>query len=118
MKTLNEPDVGRAQGDTHPLGKRILTEDGVALGNLVDLECDAVSGLIRRLVLADDDLAGKRLLGIGPFAVVVTSPDRVSGSGADSLEDLSRNELYERAKRADLPGRSSMTKRELIEALS
>jgi DNA end-binding protein Ku len=36
----------------------------------------------------------------------------------DGLEGLSRDELYERAQRADVPGRSSMTKKELIAALS
>jgi DNA end-binding protein Ku len=38
--------------------------------------------------------------------------------GTDGLEDLSREELYERAQEADVPGRSSMSKKELIEALS
>jgi DNA end-binding protein Ku len=40
------------------------------------------------------------------------------GDAADGLEDLSRDELYERAQAADVPGRSSMSKKELIEALS
>jgi hypothetical protein len=35
----------------------------------------------------------------------------------DGLEDLSRDELYERAQRREISGRSSMTKAELIEAL-
>ncbi|MEA2246914.1 MAG: end-binding protein Ku [Solirubrobacteraceae bacterium] len=39
-------------------------------------------------------------------------------AGGDDLDDLSRDELYERAQEADVPGRSSMTKKELIEALS
>ena len=33
------------------------------------------------------------------------------------LEDLTRDELYERAREIDLPGRSEMTKEELVEAL-
>jgi DNA end-binding protein Ku len=40
-----------------------------------------------------------------------------AGGDAD-LDDLSRDELYERAQDADIPGRSSMSKKELIEALS
>ena len=40
------------------------------------------------------------------------------GDGDGSLEDLSRDELYERAQKEDVPGRSSMTREELIEALS
>jgi DNA end-binding protein Ku len=45
---------------------------------------------------------------------------RRNGGGAakaDGLSKLSREELYERAKRADIPGRSDMSKEELIEAL-
>jgi DNA end-binding protein Ku len=38
-------------------------------------------------------------------------------NGGDGLRKLSREELYERAKRADIPGRSDMSKEELIEAL-
>jgi DNA end-binding protein Ku len=33
------------------------------------------------------------------------------------LEELSKNELYDRAKEADIPGRSQMTREELLEAL-
>ena len=35
-----------------------------------------------------------------------------------SLEKLSKSELYERAQKADVPGRSQMDKDELLEALS
>jgi DNA end-binding protein Ku len=38
--------------------------------------------------------------------------------GGDDLDDLSRDELYERAQDAEIPGRSSMSKKELIDALS
>jgi DNA end-binding protein Ku len=43
-----------------------------------------------------------------------------SGSrrNGDSLERLSKHELYERAKAEDVPGRSEMSKEELVEALS
>jgi DNA end-binding protein Ku len=55
------------------------------------------------------------------------SLDRARGEGGrddetaadgDALDDLSRDELYERAQDADVPGRSSMSKKELIDALS
>jgi hypothetical protein len=36
----------------------------------------------------------------------------------DELEGLSRDELYERAQQAIVPGRASMTKDELVKALS
>jgi DNA end-binding protein Ku len=38
--------------------------------------------------------------------------------GGDGLDDLSRDELYARAQKEDVPGRSSMTREELIAALS
>jgi DNA end-binding protein Ku len=38
--------------------------------------------------------------------------------GDGGLEDLTRDELYERAQKEEVPGRSSMSKEELIEALS
>lgn len=36
----------------------------------------------------------------------------------DGLDDLTKDELYERAQEADIEGRSEMTKDELIEALT
>jgi DNA end-binding protein Ku len=39
-------------------------------------------------------------------------------SNGDGLEQMSKDELYERAKAADVPGRSDMSKEELVEALS
>jgi DNA end-binding protein Ku len=38
--------------------------------------------------------------------------------GGGELAGLSREELYERAQKADVPGRSSMSKDELVKALS
>jgi DNA end-binding protein Ku len=46
------------------------------------------------------------------------APERAGRFDREDLEDLSRGELYERAKDADVSGRSSMTKDELVEALS
>ena len=40
------------------------------------------------------------------------------GSSGHGLRELSKDELYERATKADVPGRSKMTKDELIDALS
>ena len=41
-----------------------------------------------------------------------------SGSSSDGLLDLTKEELYEKAKRADIKGRSSMKKHELANALA
>jgi hypothetical protein len=46
------------------------------------------------------------------------SPGAQGQQGSDGGEGPSREELYERAKKADLPGRSDMSKEELVEALS
>jgi hypothetical protein len=40
-----------------------------------------------------------------------------SGTPPSSLEDLTKEELYERAQQADIPGRSTMSKDQLITAL-
>ncbi len=40
-----------------------------------------------------------------------------NGKNRDGLGDLSKQELYDRAKKADIPGRAEMSKDELIEAL-
>ena len=41
-----------------------------------------------------------------------------AGRGSDEdLLDLTKEELYERAKEADIPGRSNMSKQELAQAL-
>jgi DNA end-binding protein Ku len=41
-----------------------------------------------------------------------------SAKKGDDLASLSRDELYERAQEEDIPGRSSMSKDELVDALS
>jgi len=48
-------------------------------------------------------------------AVTTYKPDRFRRPS--SLEDLTRDELYARAQEADIPGRSEMSKDELVEAL-
>jgi DNA end-binding protein Ku len=45
------------------------------------------------------------------------SPAPSRRQGEPPLEDLSKSELYQRAQRADVPGRSGMSKSELIRAL-
>jgi DNA end-binding protein Ku len=42
---------------------------------------------------------------------------KVASDGAGELEDMSKEELYELAKKADIPGRSDMSKEQLAEAL-
>jgi Rho termination factor, N-terminal domain len=40
-----------------------------------------------------------------------------NGGEGDSLESMTKDELYKRAQEADIPGRSDMTKDELVRAL-
>jgi len=44
--------------------------------------------------------------------------DRADDDAGGGLDGLTRDELYERAQKEDVAGRSSMSRRELIEALS
>jgi hypothetical protein len=46
-----------------------------------------------------------------------SSPSTDSRTRPRSLEDLTKEELYERAQQADIPGRSEMSKDQLVEAL-
>ncbi len=57
------------------------------------------------------------------MAALMASLERSTGDGngargRDDLAQLSRDELYERAKKADVAGRSDMSKEELVEALA
>lgn len=64
--------VDRLEGkDRRVLGKRVLSTGGDVLGEVKDVEFDAESGAVTALILADGDLAGARLVGIGSYAVVV-----------------------------------------------
>ncbi len=70
-----EADVPvRADKHHDPLGRRVLTETGHDLGPVEDIEFDEASGHIRRLITADQDIDGDRLLGAGSHAVVVAAP--------------------------------------------
>jgi DNA end-binding protein Ku len=48
---------------------------------------------------------------------VRTQPESENG-GDGELDKLSRDELYERAQKKKIPGRTKMSKKELVEALS
>jgi hypothetical protein len=53
----------------------------------------------------------------GPARRVRSTVSGGDSSRPRSLEDLTREELYARAQEADVPGRSEMSKEELVEAL-
>ena len=66
---------------------------------------DLMAALRASLEAAQRERGGKR------------AADGAARNGGDGLADLSRDELYERAKKADIKGRSDMSKEELVEAL-
>ena len=66
------PDIQELTGKVHQLiGKRVLSTAGDELGNVMDVEFDSATGTIIDITLADLDIAGARLLGVGSYAVVV-----------------------------------------------
>ncbi len=73
-------------------------------GEVIDLVAALRKSLGREAVRASPKKAGTR-----------KSSKREGGS---SLSKLTKDELYEKAQKKDIPGRSSMTKDELIKALS
>ena len=54
----------------------------------------------------------------GAGAVAASSADDTAGADKEALLDLTKDELYEKAKEADIAGRSSMNKDELAEELA
>jgi sporulation protein YlmC with PRC-barrel domain len=54
------------------IGGRVLTDTGVAMSPLADLEFDATNGRVSQIILADSTMiAGTALLGSGTFAMVI-----------------------------------------------
>lgn len=54
-------------------GKRILTDGGVELGTVRDVEFNPDNGSVIAIVTAAGPVSGERLLGCGSYAVVVTA---------------------------------------------
>jgi hemerythrin superfamily protein len=73
------------------------------------------AGRLAELGAAFEEVRGELLASPAAFpdAVTATVPATATGDPADATRD----ELYERAKEADIPGRSAMTKQELADAL-
>lgn len=67
-----------------------------------------VIDLMAALERSVNEAKGRRTAGGG---------DGRAGSAGDGLGDMTREELYEEAQRRDVPGRSKMSKDELVEAL-
>ncbi|MDX6510754.1 MAG: hypothetical protein QOE36_258 [Gaiellaceae bacterium] len=58
----------------------------------------------------------RELVQFAPSMPPMPSMPSMPGRG-EALEELTKDELYSRAQKADIPGRSEMTKDQLIRAL-
>ncbi len=60
-------------GDLEILGKRVLTERGMELGAVKDVDFDPETGVITTLITKTAAIDGERLIGLGGYAVVVSA---------------------------------------------
>jgi uncharacterized protein YrrD len=58
--------------DLEILGKRVLTERGMELGTVNDVDFDPDTGSITTLITKTETIAGERLIGLGGYAAVVS----------------------------------------------
>ena len=127
IQRLTERLVAKAQ-ETHDEVKRgdfdfpQLTQ----LADDIGLEADQLAALFQQVgdVLAQrlDDPEGaqrEQAEGEGDLAADLSPGKRSEGgsNGSRAVDDSSREELYERAKRMGIPGRSEMTKEQLAKAV-
>jgi hemerythrin superfamily protein len=70
--------------------------------------------VLRSFGVDDKAIGGGAAVGSGGAAAQMARGER---AGRADVADLTRDELYERAKEADIPGRSGMTKDELAKAV-
>jgi len=67
-------DVRALTGKEHDVvGKRVLSSGGEELGRVDDVEFDPDSGVVTALVLGDGQVEGSRLVGVGPYAAIVSA---------------------------------------------
>jgi uncharacterized protein YrrD len=64
--------LGELADERHSLpGKRILSERGNELGAVSDVDFDPETGSVLSLITAQGQIAGKEMVGVGSYAVVV-----------------------------------------------
>jgi uncharacterized protein YrrD len=59
--------------DLEIIGKRVLTERGMELGPVTDVDFDPETGAVTSLITKAETIAGARLIGLGSYAVVVSA---------------------------------------------
>jgi uncharacterized protein YrrD len=55
------------------LGKRVLTERGMGLGPITDVDFDPETGAVTSLITKTETIPGQQLIGLGSYAAVVAS---------------------------------------------
>lgn len=89
--------------------------DGVSThGDEHDLDADTAAYFCENLGYFE--YTDEVVLSDGEYTVVDNADDADSDD-TDGLDDLTKSDLYDRATEADIEGRSSMDKAELIDAL-
>ncbi|MGH3801653.1 MAG: PRC-barrel domain-containing protein [Pseudonocardiaceae bacterium] len=58
--------------DLEILGKRVLTERGMELSTVTDVDFDPETGAVTMLITKTETIAGERLIGLGGHAAVVS----------------------------------------------
>ncbi|MDQ4102794.1 MAG: PRC-barrel domain-containing protein [Actinomycetota bacterium] len=59
--------------DLDILGKRVLSEHGTELGMVTDVDFDPETGAVTTLITKSETIDGQRMIGLGGYAVVVSS---------------------------------------------
>jgi uncharacterized protein YrrD len=59
--------------DLEIIGKRVLTERGMELGPVTDVDFDPETGAVTSVITKAETIAGSRLIGLGSYAVVVSA---------------------------------------------
>lgn len=59
--------------DLEILGKRVLTERGMELGAVADVDFDPETGEVTSMITKTEAIAGRRLIGVGGYAVIVSA---------------------------------------------
>ena len=77
---LREPHGQREElgvkGKLEMLGRRVLSERGDGMGDVVDVDFDPRTGEVLAVLTGTEEVPGERLLGVGGYAVVVRAPER------------------------------------------
>jgi DNA end-binding protein Ku len=127
-----KPDAGMVKALEKEIGK--LARARLDEDELVDRGAERLLKLVRRKVRSGDDVVeiepeDDEELGSDVIDLMERLQRSLSGSRQpprsgngkpaeqDDLDDRSKAELYERAKDLDIPGRSAMSKEELVEAI-